>query len=66
MRNKIHKTGTEFPGVGCRRLSFPELGAVGAGIPPAAARQAPGGPGLDPPVDVNWTQECTCRNLDQE
>jgi len=46
-------------------LSFPELGAMGAGVPPAAARQAPDSPGLDPAADRNWTQECTDQNLDQ-
>jgi len=47
-------------------MSVPDLGAVGAGIPPAGARQAPQGRRLASAVDANWTQECTQdRNLDQ-
>jgi len=42
------------------------LSAAGAGVLPAAARQAPGSPGLASAVDRNWTQECMGRDPDQD
>jgi len=46
--------------------SFPDLHAIGAGIPLVAVGQTPGSPGLDSEVDGNWNQEGTVWNLDQD
>jgi len=47
-------------------LSFPELHATRASIPPVAARQASRSPGLDSEVEGKQIQEYTDWNLDED